>query len=631
MASSFGQVPVSTGSKWGRVWTIAVIAFCLSRLLLGPDKTASIVSDVRSAIIPPTPTAAVATVPTATIPPNPTSTPSPELTATTAPTPVAASSWLRNYKHGLWLERVDPRLAAEIKKRGWIRNGIDAAESKAIQGILDVAFENRPVASSLVTRRWVRDGITDLEVNFIEKFAYLAGRDADAASRVLGMPFLKTIEPADVSAMESLARLAIFEPKTFRDVMSHPTLSDGITDQWAPIIATLHGVAETNPALIEVLLHPGVVVLESRTVMLPLSGEVGLYIIRTGPGATRSMDLLEHAVRGAEAYMGLPLPTNYVGLLFENAVSGSASGTNFGTHIVILPKYDVDDGSWEAELAGEGIVHEVAHYYWAGNADWIDEGAAEFVAVIIESARTGRAPEVTRSPCAYAGNIAELEFLEFEPIDAGFQCNYSLGSRLFADLHRAVGAERFRRGFRELYLTSLVEHQTGYRPGTSLGIGHVKEAFRSVDGMAEVVIARWYDGTEPYDLSYIDRGPIDPTLPGINGRIDEAYLTTGQDGPLLHMFPVQGLDDWIVLTLKFSYDVSGGLYEIPLEIVEYHQDGFVFHRRSGELTAESGYIGGWRQFWVGLPPSQRWAPGHYAVFVYADGHKVAEVYYEVTP
>ena len=97
----------------------------------------------------------------------------------------------------------------------------------------------------------------------------------------------------------------------------------------SPIVATLYGVAETNPALIDVLLDPNNVVLEPRTVELPLSGEVVLYIIRTGPGATRSMDLLEHAVRGAEALMGIPLPINYIGLLFENAVPGSFRGNEF--------------------------------------------------------------------------------------------------------------------------------------------------------------------------------------------------------------------------------------------------------------------------------------------------------------
>ena len=66
------------------------------------------------------------------------------------------------------------------------------------------------------------------------------------------------------------------------------------------------------------------------------------------------------------------LPTNYVGLLYENAVLDSYAGTNYGTHVAILPKYDVDDGSYEAVSVGRVIAHEVAHYYWSGNKDWVD-------------------------------------------------------------------------------------------------------------------------------------------------------------------------------------------------------------------------------------------------------------------
>ena len=163
-----------------------------------------------------------------------------------------------------------------------------------------------------------------------------------------------------------------------------------------------------------------------------------LAIIRTGSGAARSMDLLEHSVRAAERFMGASLPTNYVGLLYEDAVHGSFAGTNFGTHIAILPKYDIDDGSHEAASAGSTVAHEVAHYYWSGNADWVDEGAADLMASIIDGARTGRPAEVTNAPCAYAPNIAKLEGLGVSRGDAEFWCNYSLGERLFVDLYRTL-------------------------------------------------------------------------------------------------------------------------------------------------------------------------------------------------
>ena len=70
---------------------------------------------------------------------------------------------------------------------------------------------------------------------------------------------------------------------------------------------------------------------------------------------------------------------------------------------------------------------------------------------------------------------------------------------------------------------------------------------------------------------------------------------------------------------------------MPLEIVEYYEDGFEIDRRTSEITAESKYIGGTQWFSVGVSPSQSWALGRHYVYVYADGSKVAEAEYDVTP
>ena len=203
---------------------------------------------------------------------------------------------------------------------------------------------------------------------------------------------------ARYSAVMSLSRLATFAPEAFVVVMSHASIRGGISNDLAPVVATLYGVAKSNPELIDILLDESKVSLEQRTITLPLAGKVVLSIIRTGPGAARTIDLLEHAVQGVEEYMGLALPTNYVGLLFADAVSGANAGANFGTHIAILPKFDADDGSHEAGFAGSVIAHEVAHYYWGGNEDWVNEGAADFMASVTDGARTGRPIAVTNAP-----------------------------------------------------------------------------------------------------------------------------------------------------------------------------------------------------------------------------------------
>ena len=665
------------------------------------------------------------------LPATSTPTPRPMPTATPLPAPPARSS-LRDFVNGDWLEQEDPRLASAIRDMAWMRDGIDATESEALQALLYIAVTSRSVVATVASMGWVRDGVSadeaeaidwinniggaevmtavvalpwvqdgidgvleirmieelsyidyedtglamsvvsldwvqdgiddveaeaiawigntgdvevasaivalawvqdgiegGLEVAAIEELSYLS-HDAEGAARIVGMPFLASIEPPDVSAITSLSRLASIGPAVFDAVMAYAPVRDGISDDLAPIVATLHGVAETNPALIPVLLHPANAIMERRTVTLPLAGDVDLAIIRTGPGAARSMDLLEAAVRGVERLMGLPLPTNYVGLLYGDAVSGPVAGTNFGTHIAILPEYDVDDASRDAEFSGSHIAHEVAHYYWSGNADWVDEGAADLVASIVDGARTGRPVGVTNRPCAYASTIADLERLAISQRDDAFRCNYALGERLFIDLYRATGHETFLEGFRALYLASELQDDDEDAPRTSVGVEHVRQAFRSDSGAEAAVIARWYDGTEPYDRSGLDYAPVDPLLPTVNGRIEQAFIVTESDGPPAAVFSARDVSDWVLLTLAYSHSVSGDR-EVQIEIVEYYEDGFEFSRRTAVLTAEPRYIGGIHRFSVGSPPQKKWATGRYYVYVYEGGRKVAEVEYEVIP
>ena len=541
-----------------------------------------------------------------------------------------AIDWMNNFG--------DAEVAASVVSLGWMQDGIDDVEVKTIEELSYIANKDMGVGLSVVALDWVQDSINGVEVALIEDFHSIAANNAGAALRIVGMPFIETIEPPDISAMASLRQLAAFKPETFVRVMSHAALQDGISNDIAPIVATLNGVAGTNPGLIDVLLDSSTVLQERRSISLPLSGDVILFIIRTSPGTERSMDLLEHSVRSAEEYMGAPLPTNYVGLLYENAVRESVAGTNFGTHIAILPKFDIDDGTAEAEFAGSNIAHEVAHYYWSGNAAWVDEGAAEFMASISERDRTGRPIGATNSPCPHAArddtdddrNIAQLERMDITQDGIEFRCNYSLGERLFLDLNRTLGDTQFRQGFREFYIASAARDDTDDDGSAAIGIGHVMQAFVLGEEATNTVIARWYEGTEPYDLSNVHTGPVGPSLPSINGRIDNAYITTVAKGPAVSKFSAQDVTDRVYLTLKYSYSVSGGPHEVALEIVEYYEDGFVFDRRRFKLTAEDKYSGGTSWFSVGSLPGD-WAPGRYVVYVYAGERKVAEVEYEVSP
>ena len=510
---------------------------------------------------------------------------------------------------------------------------VEPADSAAVQTLAVIASHGVELLSAVVDQVWAIDGLDDFEREVVQRLGWIAGEEEASAVEIARMPFLEVLGPADDAAVESLWLLAHLQQQDFERVLAHPTLSGGISDDWAKIVAVLYGVSKTNPQLIGTLLNPDQVTMEERAIDLPLAGMVDLSIIRTGPGAARSMDLLEHAVRQAEAFMGAPFPSGYVGWLFGDAVTPSFAGSNFGTHIASLPKYDVDDGSHGAGVTGAHIAHEVAHYYWSGNSDWVDEGTADLMASVSENARTGQPIGVTNDPCGYARTIADLENLDFsraDGADSAFTCNYAFGERLFADLYRSLGEERFRRGFQNLYELSEAEEDDG---DTEVGMGHVRTAFKMGADIAapvvDVVTARWYEGSEPYDASGRDIRPVDPALRAANGRIDQAYVSTIRGGTPGSSFSAKTAKDWVWLFLDYDYAVSEPR-DVQLELVDYFEDGFVFDRRTVSFTAQPGYSGGSWWLTVGVPPSKRWATGQYWVYVYHEGRKVAEVEYEVT-
>ena len=254
----------------------------------------------------------------------------------------------------------DTGLGLSIISLDWVQDGVEEVEAGAIDWMSN--FGDAEVASSVVSLGWVQDGIEGLEVKTIEELSYIANEHPVAALSVVGMPFMVTIEPPDIWAVASLWQLAADDPGSFETVMSHNALLYGISDDLAPIVATLSGVAGTNPGLIDVLLDSSKVLLERRTITLPLSGDVILFIIRTSPGAGRSMDLLEHSVRGAEEYMGAALPANYV----ENAVLGSYA-TMFGTH---------------SSIHSQDIDSFLLPWRIAGAARSLQRGPAEFMASV---------------------------------------------------------------------------------------------------------------------------------------------------------------------------------------------------------------------------------------------------------
>ena len=531
------------------------------------------------------------------------------------------------------LEDANSQAAEAIRALPWIRDGIRPEDREAAQSLIHYATLDPGLLWALLEKPWMRwDSPNDLTgiLNTLDNILYL---DPDAARRIVSMPFLDTLQPHDLLAMESLARLVYTDFSAFRRIMAHPRVSDGIDDEDAQIVALLAGINRTNAGLVEKVLDASKVSVELREIRLPLAGEVTLSIIRTRPGAPRTMDLLEHAVRSAEDLMGKPFPVRYVALLFEDAVAGAYTGVNFGTHSAILPKYDTSGEGGIPPSAGRIIAHEVAHCYWKSGEVWLDEGAAEFMGAFSERARTGVPLEPDNYPCGTASGIWELETRDYTRDAAGYVCNYALGERLFLDLYQTLGEDAFRRGFRKL--NALVE-ETDAGSGAHAGIGGVRWAFAGESGpaggeSASDVIERWYAGHGSGQRHGPDSRPVVAELPEVAGWVNRAYISLEEAGSPVKTFAAADGGDWAWLTLEYSHDYAGPPTEITFEVVEYYQDGFPYRRSALTIEATREYSGGVQWVSVGPGPGRAWAPGRHWVYVHHEGRKVAQVEFEVTP
>ena len=360
--------------------------------------------------------------------------------------------------------------------------------------------------------------------------------------------------------------------------MSHPTISDGITDEEAKILATLVPAANPvgyflkDPDLLDKLLDPDQVTLEERTITLPLAGETDITIIRTRPGADRTMDFLEHSVRSIEEFMGLPFPQRQVIYLFVEAPGG---GVNLDTHVQIRAGEQVTSGESMFNL----VAHLASHYYWGELPIWLSQGAATFMESVVKDTLHG---PLDAEPCRLARTIAEFEDLVPDPRSRDYyDCEYSLGTLLLRDLYHKMDDTTFRLAFRRLYLHTVFNVSDDECDDYGTTICHVKEAFTTyvpekTRSVVEDVITRRYGRTDLPDAS------IRGVVTGPDGRTPrEIGLAFSRGGQSI----------WVDVAADWAFDVvvPSGSYILLVKVLVGSEFVFVgwYDGRGGITTDRS--------------------------------------------
>lgn len=429
------------------------------------------------------------------------------------------------------------------------------------------------LARKITALPWIEDGIEGKrEFDAANGLVLLA--DAGHTARLIEEPWV--VEGRNYQALGTLELLKHNHPEALDKVMSHPTIIDGITDQEAKILATLTTAA--NPVgylledadLLDKLLDPEQVLLEERTITLPLAGETDITIIRTRSGSDRTMDFMEHSVRSIEEFMGLPFPRRQAVYLFVDAPGG---GINLATHVQIRASEQLTSGESMFNL----VAHETSHYYWKGLPTWLSEGAATFMESVVADT-LHRPPD--REPCLLVQTIAEFEALQSDPTSFDyFDCEYSLGTNLLYELYQNMDETTFRLAFRRLYLHTAFNVSDGECEDFGTTICHVREAFSAyvpeeTKLVVEDVITRRYGRTDLPDAN------IRGVVTGPDGRFPGKVALTfsrGRQGPRVE----------VAADGTFEIEVESGSYIVVVRIEVGSELVFVgWYDGKGSITTD---------------------------------------------
>ena len=518
--------------------------------------------------------------------------------APTVPSPKAESektslTSITDLQNAKWLQGYHPETADRVAQLPWVRDGLNAQEEeKILDDLLQI----------LTTQS--RSGVI-----------MLSGRVNKTVDSILDMPFIQSISPGDALAIRSLRNIANKDTAKLKTILAHPTFAGGITDEWTPVIAVLRGPHEKNPSLIPILLDPRKTSIESRTIELPIMGSVDLNLIRMGSDRNpKTMDTLEEIVKNVEFFMHLPLPLQTVNVLIADSIIPSASGNNFGTGITIRADHERDN-----ERLTDILAHEVAHYYWSGNQEWIDEGMSDLIENYHSWQTTGVPMTASRYPCPHFSNIQQLEKTKPRKGEDSFSCNYTLGERIFLDLWLELGDVPFREGAQRLY------EQT--RVGDA-GVEEVRAAFNRPE-----TVERWYSSAKAGTVRGIDENEPTWKLDEIHGTIDDAGIILAEGKAKVESFSARSHRGEAFLWFSYSHPTFvEESWTVDLTLVEIFEDGFIYKVNPLEMNIQGTNVGGNWRISVGPGNGKKWKPGVHHVMLYdRGGTKVAHVSWNVTP
>ncbi len=347
-----------------------------------------------------------------------------------------------------------PELGLLLATHPLLADDVTFEKWEVVQLLVETGFSDLDWAKRLAATDWVSDGIEEHELRLFSAVVSTADSPTSPSEFLLGIPSLTDHLTGDLRAhvTRALTGLALDGQEHLEQVTVQQWFDNGLEEEEAVLVVILERAARDSPALFRDLLAAHFS--ETRTVELPLTGRIRLWVVQNTPihDGEDLLQTMEDTVRYLEELVPEPFPTNDIILSVVDPSEEiyGVRGEWLNTHMRLLR--NPRSGTVAA------IPHETGHFIFKG-LRWYSEGASELVQAYVNH-RTGvqtldqrREQLAMGDRCARYANIRhwahETEELGPTPGDL---CPYVLGEHLLLNLWRLIGQDGVSAALRELYV-----------------------------------------------------------------------------------------------------------------------------------------------------------------------------------
>ncbi len=261
----------------------------------------------------------------------------------------------------------------------WFDSPPTSIHFSAKQSIESIWNSDPELGATVAQLAWVVDGIADGESSLLAVFADLAGAGDPSSARLAEelMDADRVHDGVTFPELRLLDRLLHLSQEAGNDLTPKQWFADGINAEDLALAAVLHEKKGRSLIHYQDLLDSNNV--RTRTVSLPLAGEIELLVVRHSPflESDNTIDLLQTAAQWLEAYMEIPFPWNPVvlGIIEESELGIDWAGPAYAAHDQLASV------GWEyyGDALHLPIFHEMSHIYWGGHtgaSSWFLENVA---------------------------------------------------------------------------------------------------------------------------------------------------------------------------------------------------------------------------------------------------------------